>query len=147
MNLAPPMTSMQATAPIRTMSRESLRVLVVDDDDFQRELVSGLLQGLGVRHVTVASDGQDALHRISVAPQPYDLMVSDLHMPQLDGFQFMDAIAKQGFRGGLIIVSGQSQAVLHSASLVAQLRRFTLLGVIPKPVSRADLSKLLSRWN
>jgi CheY-like chemotaxis protein len=147
MNLVTPNVVMPKEAPVPSLSRQTMRVLVVDDDDFQLALVSDILRALGVHNVTVAADGQQALHSVRNAPQPYDLMVTDLHMPELDGFQFMDAIAKQGFRGGLIIVSGQSQAVLHSATLVAQLRRFTLLGVIPKPVSRADLSKLLSRWN
>ena len=66
-------------------------------------------------------------------------------MPGMDGFQFMEAATKAGYSGALIIVSGQSDDVLHAASMVAKLRRFTLLGVVAKPVSRAALSELISK--
>ena len=44
-------------------------------------------------------------------------------MPGKDGFQMMAALAGAGYRGALIIVSGQDSKVLRSASPVAPLRR------------------------
>jgi hypothetical protein len=57
----------------------------------------------------------------------------------------MESLAKAGYTGALIIVSGQSDDVMHAASMVAKLRRFTLLGTVPKPVSRGALSALLDK--
>jgi CheY-like chemotaxis protein len=127
-------------------SRSMLRVLLVDDDDFQIDAITEILRGLGVRDIACASSGTEALQKLAPRDSGYHLIVLDLHMPGMDGFQFMESIAHGGYAGALIIVSGQSQDVLHAASLVARLRRFTLLGAVAKPVGRSALSDLLSKW-
>ena len=123
--------------------RSALKVLVVDDDTFQLALMSEILQGLGVSDVSTAESGAQALDKIGVFPERFNLILLDLHMPGMDGFQFMEAAANAGFSGGLIIASGQSDAVLHAASLVAKLRRFRLLGSVSKPVGKDALSSLI----
>jgi len=123
---------------------DSLKVLVVDDDPFQLEVIADCLQTLGVQHVTQCSSGALALQEIAKSKSaPFDLMLSDLHMPGMDGFEFMAAVGQGGFKGALIIVSGQTSDVLHSASLVARLRRFNLLGLLPKPVEKTALAALM----
>src|SRR6266550_7006709 len=68
---------------------ESARVLVVDDDDDQLELVSQLLQHAGFR-VQTASDALSAFD-LAKAIHP-DLVVSDVTMPGVDGFEFCNMI-------------------------------------------------------
>lgn len=138
-------TSFTHPSPMPHLSRHELKVLLVDDDSFQLELISEILRGLGVTNITQASSGAQALQSMSNKQQSFNLLVMDLHMPGMDGFQFMESVARDGFNGALIIVSGQSADVMRAASLVAQLRRFTLLGSVPKPVGRAALSDLLSK--
>jgi CheY-like chemotaxis protein len=129
-----------ATSPI---SRSALKVLLVDDDSFQLEMISGVLQSLGVTNVAQANSGEQALQKLT-GVHGVNLLLLDLHMPGMDGFKFMESLAKAGYTGALIIVSGQSDDVMHAASMVAKLRRFTLLGTVPKPVGRAALASLLS---
>jgi CheY-like chemotaxis protein len=124
--------------------RAALKVLVVDDDSFQLELITGILNGMGITHVTVALGGAQALQEVAQGKARFDLLMTDLHMPGTDGFQFMESMARGGFEGALIIVSGQGTEVVNSASLVARLRRIRLLGAIEKPVDRASLSRLIS---
>ncbi len=130
-------------------SRASLKVLVVDDDPFQLEFIADLLRTLAIQDITPANSGEKALQALASvkggAASTFDLMISDLHMPGMDGFQFMEGAAKAGFRGALIIASGQNSTVVHSATLVAQLRRFNLLGSLPKPVEKTALSDLISK--
>jgi len=125
------------------MSRNALKVLLVDDDTFQLELLTEILRGLGVSDITQAAGGTVALQKLADSPNRFNLMLLDLHMPDMDGFQFMESVAKTGFTGGLIIVSGQSDEVVRAAAMVAKLRRFTVLGAVTKPVSRLDLSQLI----
>ena len=126
----------------------ALKVLVVDDDPFQLELIGDTLRSLGIVDITQAASSDQALQAQArfKTGTPFDLLVCDLHMPGKDGFQMMEAMASAGYRGAVIIVSGQDSAVLHSASLVAQLRRFKLLGSIQKPVTKATLSDLVGKF-
>ena len=119
-------------------------MLVVDDESFHLDVLSALLNRLDVTHITRADSGARALQVMANQPD-FDLLITDLHMPDMDGFIFMEQVARVGYTGALIIASGQNVDVMRAASLVALLRRFTLLGSITKPVSRADLSELISK--
>lgn len=132
---------MQAGTPID----KRRRALIVDDDGFQRELLKELMAQLGWSDVRTSAGGEQALQALAQSgPAAFDVMLIDLHMPGMDGFQFMGKLESLGYRGAVVIVSGQSSDVMHSASLVAQLRRFRLLGAVPKPVQKAALGALLS---
>jgi CheY-like chemotaxis protein len=142
-----PMNATVTNVPPTPKSRDAIRALVVDDDPLQLELNADLLKALGVSNVTTAASGELALKAVANAQGSagFNLMLSDLHMPGMDGFQFMEAVARNGFAGSLIIVSGQGPEVMRSASLVAQLRRFKLIGTLGKPVNKGELSALLSQ--
>lgn len=69
------------------------RILVVDDQAAIRELVALVLTADG-HHVTVAPDGAEAL-RLLEGPASYDLIVSDLNMPNLDGPSLYVALSQR----------------------------------------------------
>ena len=62
-----------------------LKVLLVDDDEQMRELLTILLCREHA-HVTAVSDGQQAIERLSHARYPFDLVLSDVKMPKIDGW-------------------------------------------------------------
>ena len=126
------------------LPRNAVNVLLVDDDGFQIELLTEQLQALGYRHIHGMQDGKAAATEIAARAQHYHLVFLDLSLPGHDGFNLMESLAQAGFSGALAIISGQEKEVLHAASLIANLRRFTFLGAVAKPVSRAALSQLLS---
>jgi two-component system chemotaxis sensor kinase CheA len=76
------------TQTYRTTGRRS-RLLVADDSFTTRELIRSILQSAGYE-VTTAVDGLDALDKLRAGP--YDLVVSDVEMPRVDGFQLTNQI-------------------------------------------------------
>ncbi len=134
---------MQTTEKDKNMAKsyENLSVLIVDDDEFQVDFVSDLLTELGVKKITTATGGKQGLTAFDAASVKPDLLLCDIQMPDIDGFEFMSAMGERQFKGGVILMSGQGSRVLHSASLVAQLSRQNFLGNIEKPVSKAALEE------
>ena len=84
------------------------RILVVDDEPDVRELVEVLLAA-PARLIDGADGGREALRRL--AAQAYDLVVSDLRMPEVDGIQIYQAVqAQPAPRPALLFMSGFTNA-------------------------------------
>ncbi len=84
------------------------QILVVEDDPAVREVVGGVLESYGYR-VTSAANGQEALTALGNG-RP-DLILSDVRMPQLDGFGLLKAVREnpRWFNTPFVIVSGKTQ--------------------------------------
>src|SRR3972149_4133655 len=80
------------------------RVLVVDDQAANRELISEILADEGYDVVT-AQDGLDALNQLA-APLP-DVIISDLRMPRMSGFEFLAVVRRKYPDVPLIAISGE----------------------------------------
>lgn len=82
-------------------ARQSSRLLVADDSFTTRELIRSILQSAGY-DVTTATDGLDALDKLR--SNAYDLVVSDVEMPRVDGFTLTERIRKELGRTDLPVV-------------------------------------------
>lgn len=80
------------------------RVLVVDDEAANRELLSDVLASEGYEVVT-AEDGLDALNQLT-EPLP-DVIISDLRMPRMSGFEFLAVVRRWHPDVPLIAISGE----------------------------------------
>jgi CheY-like chemotaxis protein len=86
------------------MSRLQPRLLIVDDDPSIREVVSDILASEGYQ-VQTAQDGLDALDRL-LQPLP-DVIISDLMMPQMSGFEFLAVVRERFPHVPVIAMSGE----------------------------------------
>ncbi len=94
-----------------------LPILVVDDDEQQRLLLQMLLEREGYQ-VFRAADGKDALEIFEVNPE-IRLVITDLEMPRMNGFELVRAIRKHQIRYAYIIVLtsvGDKQSLLKALS-------------------------------
>ncbi|MFQ3631800.1 response regulator [Roseiflexus sp.] len=84
-------TALVAHTPEQNQRRRA-RLLVVDDSFATRELIRSILSTAGYE-VATAVDGLDALDRLRA--EPYDLVVSDVEMPRVDGFTLTSRIRSE----------------------------------------------------
>jgi two-component system chemotaxis sensor kinase CheA len=70
---------------------KKLRILFAEDTVFFRKAVHMILGKEG-HEVTLANDGEEALQKLRAAPSQFDLIVSDIEMPRLNGFDFARAV-------------------------------------------------------
>jgi two-component system, chemotaxis family, chemotaxis protein CheY len=127
------------------LPNSSLSVLMVDDDSFMLDFVSTLLRELGVLSITTAKDGQAGIAAYDRMGAKPNLILCDLHMPGQDGFQFMQMLGERNYGGGIALISGQENRILHSASLMAQFHQLHILGAMPKPVSSEELQRTIKK--
>ena len=69
-----------------------MRLLVVDDFRTMRRVLRSLLREMGLDDVDEAGDGAAALERLRA--EPADLVITDIEMPTLNGFELLSAIKK-----------------------------------------------------
>jgi len=111
---APPWPESTLVTDAKSITQFRFRILVVDDELSIRELVRQTLESAGYEVLT-AADGLEGLHALSKSLP--DVIMSDLHMPRMSGFEFL-AVVRERFphiatiaMSGEKIMSGSSSAV------------------------------------
>lgn len=111
-------------------------ILVVDDDDGVRSLVRAVLRRHG-HSVDTARDGAEALQKIR--DDAYSLILLDLMMPKVDGFQFLQTLRDDPEHAAvpIIVVSA------HLQSDPAQVLALGASTLLPKPFDIDELTDLI----
>lgn len=104
--------TMEATAA----SQFRFRILVVDDERSIREAVREILESQGYEVLT-AADGLDGLHALSKSLP--DLIISDLNMPRMSGFELLAIVRERFPHIATIAVSGEHITGEHQSGIVA----------------------------
>jgi CheY-like chemotaxis protein len=118
----------------------SAHVLVIEDDpDIRREMVSLLEAETPWVKVLSAGDGMEALEILDEEPDPC-LVLLDLMMPVMNGLEFLDAARERGLasRSRVVLVSGYTQ-------LASQVKHPDVAGLLSKPFRATDLLELVHR--
>ena len=102
------------------MTQISDRVLVVDDDEFARDLISVQLRQLGRDKIHLAASAQDALAQFALYEKSIGVIITDLSMPGMDGTVLLRHLAQLGVQSGIILLSGVGEEILNSAAGLAR---------------------------
>ena len=113
-------------------------VLVVDDSQVDRRLVGGLLTRSGEYEVVYAEDGRDGLQRIEL-DMP-DIVLTDLHMPELNGLELVEAIKAEFPLIPVVLMTAQG-----GEELAVEALRRGAAGYVTKRRVADDLISTLER--
>ena len=112
-------------------------ILVVEDEPHIRFLICKVLEFAG--HTTdQAADGLEALHMLYNQPRSYDLVVSDIRMPKMDGYKLIDMLKRQPFSIPVVILTA------HRDLCPGAMQRGAS-GALTKPINRKQLVELVER--
>jgi CheY-like chemotaxis protein len=124
-----------ARPPISPLALSGVRVLIVDDDI----AVGTVLQKMFDRFdcdATLCPDSRIAHDSIREDPTAFDLILTDMTMPELNGIDLAAACRRAGFAGALILVTGRAETVSE-----ALLSSAGINGMIAKPFTQEDVAR------
>jgi len=113
--------------------------LLAEDNEINIRVAQAMLEKTGAQ-VNVVKNGRDALEAVRCAPERYSLVLTDLHMPEMDGLELVKALRAEGFTVPI--------AILSASVMSDDVRRSLEAGCdahLSKPIVRKDLYALLSR--
>jgi two-component system sensor histidine kinase/response regulator len=118
-----------------------LRILAAEDNEFNRDLLEHMLARLGLS-AAMATNGQEALALLE--REPFDLLLLDIHMPELDGFQVVGAIRERERTAGghlpVIALTARSRKEDRDRCLQAGMDEY-----LAKPFNAEDLWAAIDR--
>jgi two-component system, chemotaxis family, chemotaxis protein CheY len=117
-----------------TAPNPDMKFLVVDDFSTMRRIVKGLLKEIGYNNADEAEDGAVALNMLK--NNRYDFVVSDINMPNMTGFDLLQAIKSDPNLKSLPVLMVTAEARKEDILLAAQIGA---AGYIVKPFTKATL--------
>lgn len=127
-------TAWQNGAPHEVASG-GLAVLLVDDDDMVRTVLAQIIEDLG-HEASLASDGEDALRQLRDRPSRFDIVLSDVSMPRMNGIELATAMDEENIAVPIVMMTGNLDPGLQK-SVPEGVR------VLAKPLHAAVLEDLL----
>ena len=122
------------------MESSKLRFLVVDDFSTMRRIVRNLLKEIGHTNIEEAEDGQVALNKLRAGT--FDFVVSDLNMPNMNGFELLREIRADAALKSLPVLLVTAEAKREDIVTAAQIGAS---GYIVKPFTKATLEDKLEK--
>jgi CheY-like chemotaxis protein len=125
---------------ITHMTRDSVSscVLIADDTASIRDLLARQISLLGI-DADIVSDGLELLSALE--EKEYGLVITDLHMPELDGYGVIEAIKQRGITIPVVVLTADIQMVDRDV-----YSKYGFEECLLKPVSLAHFKRLLMRW-
>ena len=127
------MPALTITSPLRP-----LRILYADDFAELRNFMRILLAKDGHRMETVA-DGADALARLERNGEAIDLLITDHHMPVMNGLDLVQRVRQSSFSGKIIVFSSELNTAVHD-----HYRQLGVDLILPKPIFPVTLRRMLA---
>jgi CheY-like chemotaxis protein len=119
-------------------SRRPLRILYADDVRELRDVARISLAREG-HSITCVDDGRQAYDLLAAENFAFDLLITDHHMPMMNGLQLVTQVRATPFAGKILVFCSELNPVVGEA-----YRRFNVDRVLYKPVFPSDLRRVLA---
>lgn len=143
MHMPPPNDDHARPTSDTTPVAAGLCFLVAEDHEFQRSMMVQMLEDLGAKLVHEADDGRSAMEISRELGHPFDIIVTDIDMPGMDGMSFIRRLGEAGVGASLIITSSLDRALLDTIETMSSAYGMRLLGTIEKPPTHERFADLI----
>jgi signal transduction histidine kinase/DNA-binding response OmpR family regulator len=120
-----------------------LQVLIVDDNHTNRRILTGVVEQWGMKPVAAASgaEGLALANQAFEARDPFALIVTDVHMPEMDGFAFARHLKHSRYAGAMVLmlISGDRPGEIADARMAG------VSDYLLKPVRVPELKRVITR--
>ncbi len=122
-----------------TNLEEKIRILIVEDEKINRIIFEKILHERGYRNVDMAINGKEAINHIKYAAKQYDLIITDIRMPIMTGFEMADELYNLYGENCPKMIGATAQMVMDN-----ELRPY-LNTFIYKPIDMDILDNLIKK--
>jgi two-component system chemotaxis response regulator CheY len=119
-----------------------MRLLVVEDSPLLRKMF-GLAFPHQLNDLKPAENGRDAMELLESSPEPFDAVLLDLRMPDMDGVEFLRAFRRQPVHGRTPVIV--TTAETDDSELVEQARALGVSAIVKKPWSPQALRAVVQK--
>ena len=118
--------------------RDQIRIMVVDDMSTSRGLITQALDAFGVRNVSTAENGKQALQ--TLATKPAHLVISDYNMPEMDGLQLLHylRVSPKTQKIGFVLITGRAEQ-----QIIDHGKKLGMNNYLKKPFQPNDLKNCI----
>ncbi|WP_116473293.1 EAL domain-containing response regulator [Zobellella maritima] len=120
-----------------------MTTLVIDDDPFILKMLARQLAIAGCRETITCSSAEQALRLLEHDEGGVGLVILDLQMPEMDGIECVRHLARVGYQGKLLLLSGEDERILSTAYTLAKAHGLNVLDAVKKPISLQQLNQVL----
>lgn len=113
---------------------QEMNILVVEDESIIRNVVEAVLKDMGAKNISLANNGRKALTMIKEPIEPFDLIICDWMMPEMDGLELLKEVRVLGHKTIFLMLTAKS-----TQDAVVQVHKTGVDAYIVKPFTPAEL--------
>jgi PAS domain S-box-containing protein len=123
---------------VKNIHLNEMKILLVDDNSDNRLVITSYLKKSPIK-ITEAQDGIEAIEAVDA--EDFDLVLMDMHMPKLDGYQATKHLIAQGLKTPIVALTAYALK-----EEVEKIKEIGCVDVLAKPISRSKLLKFLKNF-
>lgn len=128
-------------------NKNDIQVVLIDDDQYQLNVLTQQLAANGIRNITTCTNGLEAIDQLANKSFYDALILLDLNMPIMDGVAFISLLKDTPFTGSILLISSANERIQNATVRMTSSYGLSVLGQIQKPITTEQLKKYLDIYS